>query len=127
MYLLGTYRVSTRHHGHSRQWESRDVNTSPVPHVTCILWTVERNFNCVCVFMCNFKISSSNMYYLNTLNENLKTGGVGKGKTWVPTCLIRMPRRGFRKVAIQSRLGIQEGFLEEDEPEPSPEPQQVWM
>lgn len=81
----------------------------------------------MCVFMCNFKISSSNMYYLNTSNENLKTGGVGKGKTWVPTCLIRIPRRGFRKVTIQSRLGIQEGFLEEDELEPSPEPQQVWM
>jgi len=41
------------------------------------------------------------MYYLNTLNENLKTGGVGKGKTWVPTYLIRIPRKGFRKVAIQ--------------------------
>lgn len=93
--------MSTIYHGHSRHWESRDVNTSPVPHVTCILWPVERNFNWVCVFMCNFKISSSNMYYLNTLNENLKTGGVGKGKTWVPTCLIRIPRKGFRKVAIQ--------------------------
>lgn len=77
--------------------------------------------------MWNFKISLSNMYYLNTLNENLKTGGIGKGKTWVLTYLIRIPRRGFGKVAMQGRLGIQEGYLGEDESEPSPEPQQVWM
>ena len=38
------------------------------------------------------------------------------------TYLIWIPRRGFRKVAMQGRLGIQEGFLEEDEQEPSPEP-----
>lgn len=41
--------------------------------------------------------------------------------------LIQTPRSSFRKVAKRSRLGIQEGFLEEDELEPSPEPQQVGM
>lgn len=39
--------------------------------------------------------------------------------------LVQTPRRGFRKV--DSPLGIQEGFLDEDKLEISPGPQKIWM
>lgn len=54
--------------------------TSPVPHVTCILWAVERNSN-LCVYSYVIKkFPCHHIYYLNTLNKNKKIGRVGKGE-----------------------------------------------
>lgn len=53
------------------------------------------------------------MYYFN-LNRNQKVGGIEEGKIRALSWLVQTPRRSCRKVAKQSMLGIQEGFLEEE-------------
>jgi hypothetical protein len=64
-----------------------------------------------------FQFPYYHTYSLDNIEEENRSGGVEKNQ--LLSCLVQTARKGFRKEALQSRLGSQEGFLQEEALDPS--------